>query len=141
MLRPAIVAVVVFAAGTPAWAQGAAAPSPLPSEVELSREQVRRGVEAARSGRWDEAREAFSRAYRLAPRPLTLLNLAGAQSQTGQLMEAAASYRRFLREAVGPTWGPHRETAQGALVQVERRIPHVRLRVRGLAADDAVTMD
>lgn len=117
---------------------GAAAPTA--AETTLAREQFRTGVDAARSGRWWEALEAFTRAYELAPRPLTLLNLAGAQVETGSLVEGAESYRRFIREADGRA-AEQIPAAQEALAAVEPRIARVRLEITHLAHRDVVQLD
>src|SRR6185295_16265138 len=100
----------------------------------------RLGLEAAEAGNWEDARVAFDRSYRLAPRPITLLNLAGAQAQTAHYVEAAESYRRFRQEATGRSV---REipAAEEALAAVESRIAHVRVAIAHLASRDAVTVD
>jgi hypothetical protein len=113
---------------------------PTAAETTLAREQFRSGVEAARSGRWWEALEAFTRAYELAPRPLTLLNLAGAQVETGNLVEGAESYRRFIREAEGRA-AEQIPAAREALAAVEPRIARVRLEITNLARRDVVELD
>ena len=53
------------------------------------------GVAAARENRWNEAREAFARAYGLSQHPVVLINLAAAEVRTGRLKEAASDYRRI----------------------------------------------
>jgi len=124
-----------------AAAQAAADPNaPTAAETTLAREQFRAGVDAARSGRWWEALEAFTRAYELAPRPLTLLNLAGAQVETGHLVEGAESYRRFIREAEGRA-AEQVPAAEEALASVEPRIARVRLEISNLARRDLVELD
>ena len=114
--------------------------APTAAETTLAREQFRAGVDAARSGRWWEALEAFTRAYELAPRPLTLLNLAGAQVETGHLVEGAESYRRFIREAEGRA-AEQVPAAEEALAAVEPRIARVRLEITNLARRDLVELD
>jgi len=124
-----------------AAAQAPADPNvPTAAETTLAREQFRAGVDAARSGRWWEALEAFTRAYELAPRPLTLLNLAGAQVETGHLVEGAESYRRFIREAEGRA-AEQVPAAEEALASVEPRIARVRLEISNLARRDLVELD
>jgi len=124
-----------------AAAQAPADPNaPTAAETTLAREQFRAGVDAARSGRWWEALEAFTRAYELAPRPLTLLNLAGAQVETGHLVEGAESYRRFIREAEGRA-AEQVPAAEEALASVEPRIARVRVEISNLARRDLVELD
>lgn len=125
-------AVLLVAFAAPAEAQTAA-------ERSLARDQFQAGVAAARGGDWAAAAEAFQRSYELAPRPLTLLNLAGAFQQVGRLVEAAEAYRMFLLED-GIT-ARQRRDAEDQLAGLEPRIPRVRLRVLGLVESDRVTLD
>lgn len=118
---------------------------PLPAEAQsasersLAREQFQEGVAAARDGDWNHALEAFQRSYELLPRPLTLLNLAGAYTQMGRLVEAAEAYRMFLHEE--DVTARQRRDAEEQLAALEPRIPHIRLRVLGLEEGDVVTLD
>jgi hypothetical protein len=107
----------------------------------LSREQFRSGVAAMQAGRWEEARQAFSRAYELTPRPDILFNLAGAQVQTQHMLEGAESYRRCLRETADQADVPFRDAARQALSDLERRLPHVAIRAHNVLATDTVTVD
>ncbi len=111
-----------------------------PVEVAAARDAFRAGLAHAQAGRWPEAREAFERSHRLAPRAITLLNLAGAQAQTGALVLAAETYRRFLRDG-GPTAERHRRAAEAALGALDARIPTVRFAVEGLRDGDVVLLD
>lgn len=111
------------------------------ADVARARELFQSGLESARGQRWVEARDAFAESLSLAERPSTLLNLAGAQVQTGQLVEGAASYRRFLEIATDAREAAHRADAESALATVDARIPHVTIRIDGLSAGDAVRLD
>lgn len=113
------------------------------SEVAAARALFREGLAAARAGRWQQALERFERSYAIAPRDSTLLNLAGAQVQTGRLVEGAESYRRFLAEAHGGgrRGARYRRQAREALEQVEGRLGRLVLRVEGGAAGDDVLLD
>jgi tetratricopeptide (TPR) repeat protein len=109
------------------------------AERSLAREQFQDGVAAARDGDWNRALEAFQRSYELLPRPLTLLNLAGAYTQMGRLVEAAEAYRMFLHEEdVTPR---QQRDAEEQLAALEPRIPHVRLRILGIETGDVVLLD
>ncbi|MCC7540652.1 MAG: hypothetical protein IT379_30835 [Deltaproteobacteria bacterium] len=101
----------------------------------------RQGVQAARDGRWPDALEAFSRSYALSPRPLTLMNLAGAQARTGRLLEATDGYRRFLVEATDERTRGYREAVARALREVEQRTPRVRLEIAGVLPTDRIAID
>jgi tetratricopeptide (TPR) repeat protein len=111
------------------------------AERAVAREEYRRGVDAARAERWEEAREAFEAAWELVRLPAILYNLAGAQAQTGLLVEAAESYRRFLREAREPDDLALRPDAEQFLAQVIGRTPALLLEIQGLASRDRVTID
>lgn len=144
MERLAFLAFFAALAGAVAWGAPASARAqeePSASEVALAREQFRLGIDASREERWSDALDAFSRSYGLAPRPITLLNLAGAQVQVGRLVEASESYRRFLREARDGRAAEQRPAAQEALSAVEARIARLRIEIRGLASTDRVTLD
>lgn len=120
---------------------GGARAEPSPEEAAIARQQFRAGIEAVDRGRWEEAREAFQRSYDVWPRQITLLNLSGAQSQTGRLVDAANGYRRFLREAAGAAEA-QKPAAEEALADVERRLPRVRLVASGTPlATDTLTLD
>lgn len=110
------------------------------SEAVLAREQFRAGVAAARAERWPEAADAFQRSYELSPRPLTLLNLAGAYAQTERLVEAVEAYRMFLMEREGVT-SRMRDDAEAQLASLEPRIPRARITVLGPTDGDIVRLD
>lgn len=110
-------------------------------DVARARQLFEQGLASARASHWVEARDAFQESLEIAERPSTVLNLAGAQVQTGQLVDAAASYRRFLDIARTGRDAAHRADAQHQLEAVEARIPHATLRVAGLASDDVVRID
>lgn len=109
-------------------------------EVAAARDAFRSGIRHAQAGRWSEARDAFARSFQLSNRPISLLNLAGAQAQTGQLIDAAESYRRFLRMQ-GRSVERRRAVATEALAALEPRIPTAMFHVTGLAPDDVVVLD
>lgn len=133
-MRSAVVFCCALAFALPAAAQEG-------DDVAQARQLFQSGLDAAREQHWVEARDAFAQSLALAERPSTLLNLAGAQVQTGQLVEGAASYRRFLELATDGREAAHRAEAESALRTVEPRIPHVTLAVDGLSAADEVRLD
>lgn len=111
------------------------------SEQSLAREQFRAGVAAARGQEWDAAIDAFQRSYELSPRPMTMMNLAGALAQGGRLVEASEAYRQFLAEAQTGTAARVRGEAEEQLHALEARIPRVRLRVLNRREGDVITLD
>lgn len=137
VLRPA--AALLAALAALALAPRASAQSA--SELAAARSLFEEGLAAAREGRWDEARQRFERSYEIAPRPTTLLNLAGAQVQTGRLVAGAESYRRFLSEARRGREARYRRQAQQALAEVEPRLGRLIVRVEGVGEEDTILLD
>jgi hypothetical protein len=127
----------VAAAATPALAQR----PPTASETALARQEFDAGLRSARATQWEEARQHFARSYELAPRPVTLLNLAGAQAQTGQVVAATESYRRFLATASERDKARYREEVERALAAADARVGRAELRITGLAESDTVQLD
>ncbi len=114
---------------------------PSAGETALARQEFDAGMRAARETQWEEARQHFARSYELAPRPVTLLNLAGAQAQTGQLVAASESYRRFMATASERDAERFRAQAEQALAATDARIGHAQLRIDGLSDGDQVSLD
>ncbi len=109
------------------------------SEHDQAVELFRRGVAAARDEQWVAARRAFERAYELLPRPEILINLAAAQAQTDQLVEAQRGYREIL--ATGVVDPRLRQEAERALLELDREIPRVHITIAGLEPGDRVALD
>ncbi len=100
------------------------------------------GISAAKNKDWTSAREKFQASYQLDPKPLTLFNLAAAQEQTEQLIEARVSYRRFLEITVpGDANEKFRKVAKGKLADLETQIPTLRIKVSGFTASVVVELD
>lgn len=108
---------------------------------EAAQQAFRTGVDAARQDRWADALVAFEKAYGLSPRPVVLVNLAGAQVRTGHLVEAARNYRRVLNDPPSAETVAFKRAAADVLPSLEARIPHVRLRATGLSPSDLVQID
>ncbi len=100
-------------------------------DVARARALFEEGLEAARGERWEDARAAFRESLSIAERPSTLVNLAGAEVETGHLVEGAETYRRFLEVATAPRDQPLRAPAEAALRDVEARIPHATISIDG----------
>lgn len=115
--------------------------APEASLTGAARELFRDGVQAAEEGRWEEARDAFERSYELAPRDATLLNLAVAQTETGRLVAAIETYRRFTARADARTLRRFGADADAAITALEARLAKVSVTVRGLVEDDLVELD
>jgi len=108
---------------------------------EAAQQAFREGVEAARQARWPEARILFERAHSLSPRPVVLINLAGAQARTGRLIEAAKNYHRILDDSTSAETAPFRKAAAEVLPSLEERIPKVRVRPLGNSTADSFEID
>lgn len=120
----------------------AQAPEVSPEDRAAARAEYQRAMQAVRAERWDEAVQAFERAYEIAPMPLILFNLAGAQMESGRLVDAARTYQRFLAEAA-PTSdaGEFRSEAQTALERLRQTTPRVVINVASRAETDDVRLD
>jgi hypothetical protein len=93
---------------------------------------------AAEERRWTEARNAWQQSHALVPNALVLVSLAGAQAQTGQLVQARESYQRFLLQLDAET--QHLEAHVRAQISaLEARLAHVQL--REAPADAEVVLD
>jgi hypothetical protein len=119
----------------------AAAQDPSPSETAAARRLFHEGMRAARSENWEKARDAFERSYELVGRPRILANLATAQAQLGELVQAAESYRGFLRDTEDSGRRRARHRVKKELGKLEERIPEVTLQVQGLQSGDQLRLD
>lgn len=110
------------------------------SDVRLANELYKSGHERVKSDDWEGARDAFARAWALYPQPVILANLAGAEVQTGRLVEATEHYRQLFKNTTGLS-PAEVEIAKKAMERVEARLPHLRVTVANLRAADAVEID
>jgi tetratricopeptide (TPR) repeat protein len=133
-----IVAFTVAAAG------GARAQPAEPTAVAtlpLARRLYEEGVDAVGKGRWSIAFDRFKASYEVAPRPQTLYNLAGAQGQTGRLVEAAENYRRFLRDTADGRYADLRSVATEQLELLDKQIAQLTLEVANIEPGDVIAID
>lgn len=135
LLVPLAVLVIELADSSAARAQSASSPA---IKLPLARRLHDEGVEASDRGQWSIAHDRFKASYELAPRTQTLFNLASAQSQTGRLVEAMETYRKFLRESNNAEL---KAQASSQLELVERQLAHVTIDVTNLAPGDAILVD
>lgn len=129
-----------WALGLPVSAAAQPEAEPDARDVSVARQEFRSGVQAARAGEWATARDHFARSYAINPRASALFNLAGAQVQTGQLVEAAESYREYLGRRSEATAANIAESER-VLAELESRIPTITLRIDALAPGDEVLLD
>lgn len=133
-----VVAAVILATQT---SHAQPADSTAAAKVTVARRLYDEGVDAIGKGRWSLAHERFKASYDLAPRVLTLFNLAGSQAQTGRMVEAAESYRRFLRETTDGRYPELRTDATTQLELLEKQIGQVTLEITNLDPGDVVAID
>jgi hypothetical protein len=127
---------ILLLVGRTSFAQGYS-----PDAIERARALFSAGLSAMHDARFQDALTSFSQAYALVPQPQTLLNLAGAQTETGRLVEAAESYRSFLREAASGPAASYREQAERALGEIERRLARVHIELSGGEGNESVNLD
>jgi tetratricopeptide (TPR) repeat protein len=108
-------AVTLLVTAAPAWAQNA---------TDQARVEFKRGAEAYQEARYEDAIEAFTRAYELDAKPTLLYNIAQAHERLGDVPSALRAYRDFLR-ADSPE--QDRKLVETRIRNLERR-----LRARGL---------
>lgn len=87
--------------------------------IDKARALDKRGTDAFRAGRFDEAIEAYQAAYNLAPRPGGLYNIARAYHKKGDTRRALDYYRRYL--AAEPN-GPVSAEARDYVADIERSL-------------------
>jgi hypothetical protein len=109
-----------FASVAPAHAQ-----SWLADQRAEARRAFERGVEAARAGRWRDARDEFQRSHKLVPSTVTLLNLAGSQVNNGELVAGYETYRSIL--AAPSDAKDHVPDIERVVGELETRIPTLRI--------------
>ncbi len=103
---------------TPAPALAQAAPDDASKEV--ARQRYEAGVKAFDAGKYEDARVAFSEAYKLTQAPGILLNLGVSELKTNHPVDAGNHLLKFLREY--PDAKPEeRATAQASLEECKRR--------------------
>lgn len=91
----AAIATVIALAALPALAQTAPQSAP-PAVMAEARALFEQGVAAADAGRYADAVTAFERSLQLRASPVVLHNLAMAYRGVGRLLEAIATFERFL---------------------------------------------
>jgi tetratricopeptide (TPR) repeat protein len=109
--------------------------------LDTARAQFARGIARAKQGHWPEALAAFSEAYRLAPEQAVLFNLAGAQFRCGKLLASNTNYRRLLASADERLSRAERQAVERQILQIELRMPRLRLHIQGLREGDRVLLD
>jgi len=133
-----IVAITIAAAG---GARAQPAESTSVAKLPLARRLYEEGVDAAGKARWTIAFDRFKASYELAPRVVTLFNLAYAQGKTGRLIEASENYRRFLRETADGRYPELLTVATNQLEMLDKQIAQVILDVTNIEPGDVIAID
>jgi hypothetical protein len=135
-----LIAIAMIVLASPVDAVAQAPGSAQTVKLPVARRFYDEGVDAADKGQWSIAHDRFKASYELVPRVQTLFNLASAQSQTGRLVEATESYRRFLRETTGMHFDL-RAQATAQLELVEKQLAQITLDIVNLEPGDALALD
>jgi hypothetical protein len=134
-----LIGVVLVVTTTGVRAESADATSA--TKVTLARRMYDEGVEAMGKGEWSLAHDRFKTSYELAPRVVTLYNLACAQGQTGRLVEATENYRKFLRDTGDGRYPDLRTEASSQLELLGKQIAQLTLDITNLEPGDAIAID
>lgn len=127
---------------------GPALAQPKKAELDAAKKEAiaiaDKGVEAFRSEKFDDAIDAFKKADQRFHVPKFLLYVARSQVKLGRLLAAKATYQVIVDEKLPPYAPDEFFTAQAdakkELVELENKIPTVRIEVNGLPAGQAPTV-
>lgn len=130
---------------------GSALAQPKKAELEAAKKEAiaiaDKGVEAFRGEKYQDAIDAFSKADQRFHVPKFVLYVARAQVKLGKMLEAKATYQTIADEKLAQ-YAPDeffaaQADAKKELVELENRIPTVRIEVNGVPAGQAasVTLD
>ena len=84
-----------------------------------ARQHFQTGTQHYQAGRFAEAIEEFRTAYRLYASPTILFNLAQAYRSDGQLVNAIATFRRYLEDAEGALSAQQRQEVLDVIAEIE----------------------
>lgn len=128
-LAALVLAALCVAVGPAAASIGHAQPRTDPTV--RARELYQEGRRLGEQGRWEEARAAFEQALALRDAPLLHFALGTAQAETGRLVAARASLRRFVASATDAASLQQVPAAEAALRALEPRLAHLTVRFDG----------
>ena len=138
---PALALAIVLAGGS-ALAQ------PKKAEIEAAKKEAiaiaDKGVEAFRGEKYQDAIDAFSKADQKFHVPKFVLYVARSQVKLGKLLQAKATYQGIVDEKL-PQYAPEefftaQNDAKKELVELENKIPTVRIEVNGVPQGQAATV-
>ena len=135
-------ALALVTAAQPALAQ------PKKAEIEAAKKEAvaiaDKGVDAFRAQRYEDAIDAFKKADQKFHVPKFLLYVARSQAKLGKLLAAKATYQTIVDEKLPPYAPEEFFTAQAdakkELLELENKIPTVRIEVNGVPAGQTATV-
>ena len=101
MTRPPLLATALAIAISGASGATHAQPAQRTPEQQEADRHFKDGVARYKEGKFDAALAEFKEAYRIAPHPLVLYNMAGCYRELSRYGEAVKAYRQFLSEGPG----------------------------------------
>lgn len=132
----------LFATSAPlARAQSGAEPAADDATRDRARAIFAEGVSALDTNDCPTALSKFREAYGLIHEPSILYNLATAESECHDIVDAVGHYQAFLDQVRSGRSARFRPDARRQVVALTRRLGHLSLRVDGLMSTDEVTVD
>lgn len=123
--------VLVVAAIAPVLVASRVVAQPSGDPTVRARELYQEGRRLGELGRWEQARAAFEEALALREAPLLYFALGTAQAETGRLVAARASLRRFIATAADDAARSQLPAAHSAMAALEPRIAQLTIHVSG----------
>lgn len=113
---------------------------PSSADVRLANDLYKTGLDRVKDAQWEQARDAFARAYELYPQPVILANLAGAEVRTGRIVAGVEHYRQLLKQPTGMS-PDEIELVARAMKEAETRLAHLKISVANTKPGDRVELD
>lgn len=105
----------------------AASAEPRVSNVDAARAHFDRGVASAAKNELPRALKEFEAAYSLEPHYSVLYNIAQAQSELGHVLDAHATFERYLRLGGARIGSQRRDQVQSRLLELRAQLGELRL--------------
>jgi tetratricopeptide (TPR) repeat protein len=128
--------VAALALASPLRVRAQDEPAPQPAPLGEAKALANRGFELFQQGDYEESIGLFVQAEQLSHSPVILSYIAQAYEALGKLLEAQETYNRIVAEELAADAAEDfvkaQQRARRQLPQLERRIPHLRLRISGI---------
>lgn len=118
---------LAMAQGAVPQAQGASSSAVSNAQLERARTLFEEGLVQSDLGNFRRALEKFRLSLQIVERPSTVFNVANAYLKTGQPVEAASYFERFLAIATGPENASRQDEGQNLLARARAAIAHLSL--------------